>query len=153
MQVIRWITYESSDGLQVGHIWVSNRSHMSHRTNKLHIGHIFGYTWVVDESHIVTYLSQMNRRWVSKWVRWILGMSQDESRMNCWWVSRWVTDQSLMSPRMSHKCVSKEWHIGYTFKCNISHFLFQTDQSLTSSQLSHTSDEKNENNFRPIRRM
>ncbi len=85
-----------------------------------------GHRWVTCGSNIFTYKSQMNHQMGYRWN-----------------VHRCDT---------SHKWVTYESHVGCTFKCDISHLLLQTYQSLTPLQPCHTSDTKNESNFRPIKR-
>ncbi len=81
-----WVVYESRDGLQIGHRWVSHRSHMSQRwvalgsENKLQMNHItwikYCYMWVANESQDGLWI---DRIWVS-----------DESRMGHIWVTHWL---------------------------------------------------------------
>ncbi len=54
----RWVIYESRDGLQIGHKWVSRRSYISQRwvayglQDKLQINHIWGTPYITDASWI-----------------------------------------------------------------------------------------------------
>ncbi len=86
------------------------------------------------------------------------GWVTDGSMMSHIWVTHcymWESDESQINHRMGYRLVSDESKMGHkrwvTFEYSISHLL-QTYQSLTPLQPCHTSDIKNEYNFRQIRR-
>ncbi len=94
-------------------------------TDESRMEHGLRYRCVIDKSNSVTCGSQMNYE------------------MSYRWIVYWC--------QMNHKWVTGESHISYTFEY-MSHLLLQTYQFLTPSQPCHTSDTKNECNFRPTKR-